>query len=99
MLSRRHAMGLALSAATVAVPSAALAFRIVEEDESARVRDLIGACETRNTHEQIVAQILADLGEGDGTGPAVVTPREMACPLCGCRLVLAPPGSGAAPRF
>lgn len=99
MLSRRKAMGLVLGAATVALPTGALAFRIVEEDDTQRVRDLIGACETRNTHEQIVAQILADLGEGDGAGPAVASPREMSCPLCGCRLVLAPPESGVAPRF
>ena len=104
MLSRRQAFRLGLIAAPVAAVAAspaALAFRIVEEEGTPRVQALIGACETRNAHEQMVAQLLAELDGQSGVGDAAAIGqvREMTCPFCGCGLAAALPERNAAPRF
>ena len=106
MLSRRQAfrLGAAGSVATLAVSPAALAFRIVEEDATPRAQALIGACETRNAHERMVAQPLADLdGDGDGAArgdaAAAERVRAMTCPFCGCGLGMALPERDPEPRF
>jgi hypothetical protein len=104
MLSRRQAfrLGAAGSVAALAVSPAALAFRIVEEEATPRAQALIGACETRNAHERMVAQLLADLevdGAGRGDAAALDRVRAMSCPFCGCGLGMALPERDPEPRF
>jgi hypothetical protein len=104
MLSRRQAFRLGLiaaPAAALAASPAAFAFRIVEEEATPRVQALIGACETRNAHERMVAQFLAELDGEAGTGDAAAIDRvrEMTCPFCGCGLAATRPERDAAPRF
>jgi hypothetical protein len=101
MISRRHALRAAslLSAAIVAPLSPAFAFRIQEESDSPRVRALIAACETRDAHARLIADLVADLEGTGGRDKAVETVRGMACPLCGCRLADGLPQGEPAPRF
>lgn len=100
MSSRRDALRFLLAgSAAAALPSAALAFRIVEETDTPRVRALVEACEARSAHERLIAEVLADLGETEGSGPAIETLRGMTCPVCGCGLAQALPDADAAPRF
>ena len=102
MISRRHALRSAslLAAAAATVPAApALAFRIQEESDSPRVRALLAACETRDAHAQLVADLIADLEGKRGREKATEAVRGMACPLCGCRLADSLPEGEPAPKF
>jgi hypothetical protein len=104
MMSRRLALRVLLAGsaalAASAYPSASRAFRIVDAEEtSPAVQSLIGACETRNAHERLVAELLAELEGEQGPAAAAEALRGMACPLCGCGLGPALPDLGAAPRF
>lgn len=101
MISRRHALRAVslLSAAALAPASPALAFRIQEESDSPRVRAMLSACETRDAHAQLVADLIADLEGRRGREQATETVRSMACPLCGCRLADSLPQAEPAPRF
>ena len=101
MASRRKMLKVVLAgAAAAALPSGAMAFRVVDEDEaSPRVQSLFGACETRNAHERLVAELLADLEGEQGAERAALTVRGLSCPFCGCGLAQALPEPGARPRF
>jgi hypothetical protein len=104
MASRRNALRFVLAGSAAAVaaalPRGARAFRIVEEDEaSPRVQALVGACETRNAHERLVAELLAELEGEQGPEAAARTVRGLSCPFCGCGLAQALPEPGAQPRF
>lgn len=101
MISRRHALRAAslLSAGIVAPLAPALAFRIQEESDSPRVRAMISACETRDAHARLIADLIADLEGTGGREKAAETVRDMACPLCGCRLADGLTQGAPAPRF
>ena len=73
-------------------PSAARAFRI-EEDE-AKERLYLAACEQQAAHDQLVRELIAQLEGAEGRDKAVETVRAMSCPVCGCRLanVMGPAG-------
>jgi hypothetical protein len=77
------------TASTLLLARSAAALRI-EEDPAAEARYL-AACEARNTHDQIIRDLVAKLeGEGDVTAEAhaqtLERVRAMSCPLCGCQL-------------
>lgn len=86
-LSRRAFLLGTASALLLARSAAALR---IEEDPELEARYL-AACEARNTHDQMIRDLVARL-EGDGT----ITPEQheqvaervkaMSCPLCGCQL-------------
>jgi hypothetical protein len=101
MISRRHALRAAslLSAGILAPLGSAHAFRIQEESDSPRVRAMISACETRDAHARLIAELVADLEGAGGREKAVETVRAMACPLCGCRLADGLPQGDSAPAF
>lgn len=77
------------TASTVALARPAAALRI--EDDPVLEERYLASCETRNTHDETVREIVAQL---EGKGP--VTPQDhealvdkvkaMNCPLCGCAL-------------
>ncbi|MBL8698752.1 MAG: hypothetical protein JNK67_10290 [Alphaproteobacteria bacterium] len=102
MTTRRYVLNAGFFAAAAILaggPRAAFAFRIEEDGESPRARLLLSACETRNAHEKLIAELLADLEPTQGQEKAAETVRGMDCPLCGCRLGLAMPAEPSAPRF
>ena len=102
MISRRHALrsaALLSTAAAIAPAAPALAFRIQEESDSPRVRAMLAACETRDAHAQLVADLIADLEGTRGRETATETVRAMSCPLCGCRLADSLPQGEQAPKF
>lgn len=102
MISRRVVLNTGLVAMVGSVSGlsgVASAFRIEEDSGSARAKLLLDACETRNAHERLIAELVADLEPKQGAEKAKETVQAMDCPLCGCRLGLAPPSEPAAPRF
>lgn len=102
MISRRHALrstSLLAAAAAVAPLAPALAFRVQEESDTPRVRAMLSACETRDAHAQLMADLIADLEGKRGREQATETVRGMSCPLCGCRLADSLPDGAPAPKF
>ncbi|MFM8680780.1 MAG: hypothetical protein ACKOGH_14420 [Alphaproteobacteria bacterium] len=91
---------LAASLALGSVAPRALAFRVVEEEDTPRVRALLEACETRGAHERLVRQLIEEIeGRGETRDAAVEKVRDMACPLCGCNLALQVPDAAKPPGF
>ena len=102
MTSRRLVLNaglVAMAGSLTGLAGVASAFRIEEDSGSARVKLLLDACETRNAHERLIAELVADLEPKQGAEKAKATVQAMDCPLCGCRLGLAPPTEPANPRF
>jgi hypothetical protein len=94
-LSRRAA--LAAAAALAAGPATAL--RIEEEgDAGPRAAAILGRCELRDAHEELVAELIAELEGRESREEAIAEVRAMRCPVCGCSLAEAVPGD-APPRF
>lgn len=102
MISRRQALrsvSLLTAAAAIAPLAPALAFRVQEESDSPRVRAMLAACETRDAHAQLMADLIADLEGRQGRESATEAVRAMSCPLCGCRLADTLPEGDRAPKF
>jgi len=100
MFSRRHVLRSAPVVAAALAPLApARALRIEEESDTPRVRAMLSACETRDAHAQLIADLIADLEGTQGREKAAESVRAMACPLCGCRLGARIPEGAQAPRF
>jgi hypothetical protein len=62
----------------------------IEDDPAAEARYL-AACETRNTHDQVIRDLVAKLdGDNEVTPEAraqtIERVKAMSCPLCGCAL-------------
>lgn len=94
---------LKLGAAVVAasfVPGAAMALR-VEELDVPRQRLLLAACETRSTHQRVLADLIRELETGGADADeARANAAASNCPFCGCKLaVLDLPADGEAPKF
>lgn len=100
-LDRRNLLpALAATVALGAVAPGARAFRIVEEEDTPRVRALLEACEARGAHERLVRQLIEEIeGRGETRDAAVEKVRDMACPLCGCNLALQVPDAAKPPGF
>lgn len=87
MTTRRTFLLATVSAAALARPAVALR---LEENESLEERYL-AACETRNAHDEVIREVVAQL-EGKTevsaeTHTAIVERvKAMNCPLCGCML-------------
>jgi len=103
--NRRAFLSCATVAATAAliVPRQALALR-VEDLDIPRQRLILEACETRNTHSRVLAEMMAELeGRGVGEVQAREAAQEMNCPFCGCGLAAAAagelPDAQTPPRF
>ncbi len=100
-LDRRSLLpALAASLALGAAAPAARALRIVEEEDTPRVRALLEACEARSAHERLVRELVAELeGRGETRDAAIEAVRDRACPLCGCSLALQLPDAARPPGF
>jgi len=77
------------TASTLLMVRSAAALRI-EDDPAAEARYL-AACETRNTHDQVIRDLVAKLdGDNEVTPEAraqtIERVKAMNCPLCGCSL-------------
>lgn len=85
---RRKFLAFAAGAASIAslLPRPASALR-VEDLDVPRQRLMIQACETRTAHEQLLAELTAEI-EGRGAPPqdARAQAAQSDCPFCGCRL-------------
>lgn len=92
-------LGGAALAATL-VPGAAMALR-VEELDVPRQRLLLAACETKRTHDLVLADLMREIeGTGVEAEQARVRAAAMDCPFCGCNLAgLDLPADGDAPKF
>jgi hypothetical protein len=82
------------TASTVLLARSAAAFRV--EDDPVLESRYLAACETRNTHDQVIRELVAQLeGNGDVTpeahAQAVEQVKSMKCPLCGCSLAAIDP--------
>jgi uncharacterized protein (DUF1778 family) len=91
------------AAAGVIAPRQALALR-VEDLDAPRQRLILEACETRNAHQRVLADLMAELeGRGVGEAQARETAQQMNCPFCGCGLAAAAagelPDAQTPPRF
>ncbi len=86
----------------LAAPRQALALR-VEDLDVPRQRLILAACETRNAHQRVLAELMAELeGQGVGETQARETAQQMNCPFCGCGLAAAAgelPEAQTPPRF
>ncbi|MCZ8312105.1 MAG: hypothetical protein ACK5U4_01695 [Rhodospirillales bacterium] len=103
--TRRAFLSCAAVAATAGLvaPRQALALR-VEDLDVPRQRLILDACETRNAHQRVLADLMAELeGRGVGEVQARETAQQMNCPFCGCGLAAAVagelPDAQTAPRF
>jgi len=94
----------AVATATVfAAPRQASALRI-EDIDVPRQRLILEACETRNAHARVLADLMAELeGRGVDEAQARETAQQMNCPFCGCGLAAAAagelPDAQTPPRF
>ncbi len=100
MKKSRRALLVGLAAAA-AIPGSASALRI-EELDVPRQRLILGACETRNAHERVLADIIRQI-EGQGAPPETARAKAgaMDCPFCGCGLAAFAtlPDEDAPPKF
>ncbi len=90
--------GAAVAAAFV--PGSAMALRI-EELDVPRQRLLLAACETKRTHERVLADLMSEFERtGVDTEQARAKAAAMNCPFCGCNFAaLDLPADGEAPKF
>lgn len=95
MITRRFFLGTTALVGAGAVlgmsPRHALALR-AEEDE-ARERLYVAACEARSAHDEVIRDLIAELEAQEGRDKAIEIVRSMKCPYCGCALG---PSAGAA---
>jgi len=86
--------------AVVFVPGAAMALR-VEELDVPRQRLLLAACETKRTHERVLADLMSEFERtGADAEQARARVAAMNCPFCGCNFAaLDLPADGEAPKF
>ena len=103
--TRRAFLSCAAVAATAGLiaPRQALALR-VEDLDAPRQRLILEACETRNAHQRVLADLMAELeGRGVAQAQARETAEQMNCPFCGCGLAAAAvgelPDAQTPPRF
>lgn len=87
ILDRRSFLG-GLALAMAAGPAAALTI----DENDARERLYLSACESRTAHEQLVAELVAQLdGNTQDVSPElhaqnIERVKAMSCPVCGCKL-------------
>ncbi len=82
------------------VPGVAMALR-VEELDVPRQRLLLAACETRNTHQRVLADLIREMEVGGADAEQARAKAAAAnCPFCGCNLAaLDLPADGETPKF
>ncbi|MBL8833433.1 MAG: hypothetical protein JNL71_13660 [Rhodospirillales bacterium] len=98
---RRSLLKIGGAAAVAAlVPASAMALR-VEELDVPRQRLLLAACETRSTHQRVLADLIREMEAGGAdAGEARAKAAASSCPFCGCNLAaLDLPADGDAPKF
>jgi hypothetical protein len=96
-------LGAVAAAASLVAPRPATALR-VEDLDVPRQRLILQACETRNAHQRVLADLMAELeGRGASEAQARDAAQQMDCPFCGCGLAAAAAGElpdwQAPPRF
>jgi len=82
-LGRTAWAGLGAAAMLVAAPARAIR---IEDGDPAREAMIRAACESRQTHDSLMKELVAQLEPKEGRAQAEAEVRRMACPLCGCRL-------------
>jgi hypothetical protein len=94
MTTRRRFVASALGAAgTAAVPTAALAFRVVEPNAEVRAA-YEAACSSRFYHDDLVAEVVrqfSDQGVAVADGEVRRALAATTCPWCGCSVALRGP--------
>ena len=94
-LYRREFLLGSASLLLAAGPAAALTL----DENAPRERLYLSACETRNTHDAVVQQLVAELETGQTVTPelhaaTVEKVKAQRCPACGCALGSVEPYTG-----